>query len=899
MIMKRLFIITIILFCCNVASAQYWDNIAKKESTLDLKGGMDSFDIGHFKLKLIKSSQTVAALSPSGDPDFDYTPGERLELRDKDSLYHLGDINLRIRKEGEAWKSYSTAWNRSGITPLKVEGNTLAGADLENTLPKDIPVSIKRYYETNKGDLILRFNIVNRSSSVIEIGALGVPMIFNNILEGKSLEDAHKDNVFFDPYMGEDAGYLEVKRLDGEGPVLLVLPQENMPFENYRPLLDDLDPRTIVFEGFHEWMSYSKAYSEEEWEGVKQWNTPTSIKLKPNESRNFSLKFVLAPQIDKIQETLQEYNQPTAFGVPGYVLPKDVDAKLFLKYVKPITSIKVTPENALDINRKGKIGDGYDALSIRGNKWGRARLEVTYQDGKKQTIHYKVIDSEQEAIDRFGHFLMTEQWFDDKSDPFDRAPSVISYDYGIKQQVTEEPRVWVAGLSDEAGAGSWLGALMKQLIRPDKKEVHKLEDFINKTIWGGIQYEEGENKYGVKKSVFYYEPEMMPKGTYRDDIDFGGWMSWNKKEADNPGRSYNYPHVTAAYWVMYRLARYYDGLVTQHGYEWYLKQAYHTVVAMDKLAPYYAQFGQMEGTIFLCLLNDLNDEGEEEMANKLTKIMKKRADHWDELAYPFGSEMPWDSTGQEEVFMWSDYFGFEDKAKVTLNAILAYMPTMPHWAYNGSARRYWDFVYAGKLQRIERQLHHYESGLSALPVLKQYRKDPDNLYLLKVGYGGLLGAISNITRDGFGPAAFHSFPSTLAIDSLSGDYGSGFLGYALNTGTYLTHDNMLGWLTFGGNLMEKENSIRVDITTAGKNRFYLAPEKLYLELRSGRLASVVYKQDKKEIILEMEPKNDFTSTAYITANQDLHIKSPMLNGAYAIKLGHKNTKVHIKLNQGE
>jgi len=136
--------------------------------------------------------------------------------------------------------------------------------------------------------LVLRFEITNKSSKEIEIGALGIPMIFNNILEGKSLEETHAQNVFFDPYIGMDAGYLEVKRLRGVGSALLVLPKENMAFEAYRPLLDDPTRRSIVFEGFHEWMVYSKAYAENEWKGVNQWNKPTSLILKPNESKNFS-----------------------------------------------------------------------------------------------------------------------------------------------------------------------------------------------------------------------------------------------------------------------------------------------------------------------------------------------------------------------------------------------------------------------------------------------------------------------------------------------------------------------------------------------------------------------------------------------------------------------------------
>lgn len=55
----------------------------------------------------------------------------------------------------------------------------------------------------------------------------------------------------------------------------------------------------------------------------------------------------------------------------------------------------------------------------------------------------------------------------------------------------------------------------------------------------------------------------------------------------------------------------------------------------------------------------------------------------------FGSEMAWDSTGQEGVFAWATYFNDTTTALNTLNSILAYQPTVPHWGYNGNARRYW------------------------------------------------------------------------------------------------------------------------------------------------------------------------------------------------------------------
>jgi hypothetical protein len=62
-----------------------------------------------------------------------------------------------------------------------------------------------------------------------------------------------------------------------------------------------------------------------------------------------------------------------------------------------------------------------------------------------------------------------------------------------------------------------------------------------------------------------------------------------------------------------------------------------------------------------------------------------------------------------------------------------------------------------------------------------------------------MGAISNITKEGFAPSGFHAFPSTLRIDHYSGDSGPGLFGHAVNTGTYLVDHLEFGGQAFGGN----------------------------------------------------------------------------------------------------
>ena len=86
---------------------------------------------------------------------------------------------------------------RLPIEPLKdLKENVLAAADLGNALPEDVPLEVKRYWGKSDDKLVLRFELKNKRDKNVEIGALGIPLIFNNILHNKHLDEVHKENVF-------------------------------------------------------------------------------------------------------------------------------------------------------------------------------------------------------------------------------------------------------------------------------------------------------------------------------------------------------------------------------------------------------------------------------------------------------------------------------------------------------------------------------------------------------------------------------------------------------------------------------------------------------------------------------------------------------------------------------
>ncbi len=61
--------------------------------------------------------------------------------------------------------------------------------------------------------------------------------------------------------------------------------------------------------------------------------------------------------------------------------------------------------------------------------------------------------------------------------------------------VKDDPRAWIPGLSDEAGAGSWLAAALKQFAQPSADEVAKMEQFANQTLRGSIQNSDGKYRH--------------------------------------------------------------------------------------------------------------------------------------------------------------------------------------------------------------------------------------------------------------------------------------------------------------------------------------------------------------------------------------------------------------------
>ncbi|WP_197461706.1 DUF5695 domain-containing protein, partial [Acetobacter malorum] len=725
------------------AGASGLEGPARGGCTVD--GGMKLCAAGPFVLRFHGADGTLRSLAANSDKEADYLPWRLEGRRQGNGFAHLGDIDFRLKTDGSPrWKDFSSWHAKRPVQELPAVGDVLRQDEITPSLGAGFPLRVRRVWRLAGQDLVLAFSVTNPARHSVQVGGMGFPLVFGNDFTDETLGEAHKHEVFVDPAIARDGGYIQVTRMSGAGPVLLGMPEGRTPLEVYRPLLDvpaedagktdvlaEATPRSQTFEGFYDWMPASAGFAGQEWQKAgSQWNAPTQFTLKPGETRTFSVRFAFAPSVRGIEQTLAAHDRPVAVSLPGYVVPEDLPATLYLQSAQVVRSFSVEPKGALSVSPEGAHGV-WQRYRVDGKIWGRARLSITYADGSVQTLSYFVTKPAQTAVADMGRFLFSEQWYQNPSDPFHRSPSIMTYDREAGRIITQDPRVWIAGLSDEGGAGSYVAAAMKELDNPDPQEVAKLEQFATETVVGQLQVASGSTEGGVRKSLFYYDPAQFP-AYYNAAENWKTWASWSRQKAADIGRAYNYPHVAIVHWVLYRLARNHTGLVQQHDADWYLHKAAVTMAAMMQQAPYYTQYGLMEGDVFVEILKDLKRENLTAEAQTIESLMKKRETVWKGQRYPYGSEMAWDSTGQPEVYAWLRYFGDTAQAEETRDAILAYDPALPSWGYNGNARRYWDFLYAGKIARIERQIHHYGSALNAVPLFSAFQAQPTDFYMLRV-----------------------------------------------------------------------------------------------------------------------------------------------------------------------
>ena len=526
----------------------------------------------HLLLGVRESTGTVDVVSPVSHPSFSYPlpiqdngvllhwggsgPKPKPLDRTAEGFHHLGDVTIRVRPAGSGggYTTHSTVSRNAplatagpGAMQFSTDGRNVT-FDATPCLKPPVPsLRLKRTVSVDGDEAVISLTLVNEQKVALEVGGLGLSMPMNQMFTGRSLPVVARKCSFTEVYLGGDAGYVQVTRTTGEGPVLLVLPHgETQPssdggggghgFEGWRPLKwEDRANYDWMHEMLYEVVLHSKAYAQNEWRNAQPW-APASSRVIPAGGRaTYGVRLRLARDVESVSPSLLAAGLPVATPLPAATLHLDMnDARL--QVLMPIhhlllVGMSAEPAGCADVFMAGQpqpipdvqvaeLGEGVYVATVRvlPRATGRCRVDLKYKrkaGGPEfvQYVHYQVLEPAARLLQRHGDFASTVGWLPaNSSDPWSRGPSFLGSDAeargGHGAALTEEPRVFMAGLSDESGASAPLAMAVKQLGLPSAAEVAKLEEYVFGTLWAGTS---GERKrflqgadYSVRLSMLYW-----------------------------------------------------------------------------------------------------------------------------------------------------------------------------------------------------------------------------------------------------------------------------------------------------------------------------------------------------------------------------------------------------------
>jgi hypothetical protein len=168
-----------------------------------------------------------------------------------------------------------------------------------------------------------------------------------------------------------------------------------------------------------------------------------------------------------------------------------------------------------------------------------------------------------------------------------------------------------------------------------------------------------------------------------------------------------------------------------------------------------------------------------------------------------------------------------------------------------------------------------------------------------------MGSLTNIDAEGFGSAAFHSFPDTMAFDAYSGDYGTSFFGHAYAAASYLVRHPQFGWIGFGGDVSVEGDIVTLTPKDSARARVFVAPAGVWVGTRAGKIAQVRFNRMTGDIDLVFEaacrdaPKAYFELATTAKGAVPYKIVAPATadRGLFVVVLSDRTTVVRLSASK--
>ncbi|MGB7189203.1 MAG: DUF5695 domain-containing protein [Acidobacteriaceae bacterium] len=586
----------------------------------------------------------------------------------------FGDVVFRFRRAGgSAWQHASTAHSRDartmeqssapGVQRIIFHYRASASADGIRGFDFD------EEYELHGDVLLWSLTLRNVTNEPLEIGDIGLPLLFNTIY-ARAPKTTYQKRVIRHSYIAGDNSFIYWTRANGVGPYLLMTPRKGTHLEFFEPTVhgnhaDSTDP---VFYPRNAWGGLYTAYilaaaEARDFETQGTWRQPLTSKVltaqgSPGSSVTYAFEFRWAANYHAIRKLLYQVGMIDVTVVPGMVIPTDLTALVALHTRESLDEVKAEYPKATTVTALPFTHKNTYIYHIRFHRLGENEIKISFGHSRRTVLEYDVIEPLETVIRKRSKFLVEHQQVHDPEKWYDGEFSL----WDMRARVLRTPDnlggldPYMVGGSDDPDLckAPYIAAVNEAY--PNNRQIAAVEYYLKHFVWGKLQRtgEERPFPYGIYGSPNWHVNRFINIG-----YDSGG----NGRE--HMWRTFDYTHLVQLYYEMYRIAKLYPERVHYLDASGYLERAYRTSLAYFRV-PYHIRMGApwdfrgwtdwayTQGAFHEVFIPDVIDALEAEHrpaeASELRAEWNKKVMYFlYDAPYPYGSEMWFDTTAFEST----------------------------------------------------------------------------------------------------------------------------------------------------------------------------------------------------------------------------------------------------------
>ncbi len=757
----------------------------------------------------------------------------------------LGDIFVRTWQTDGSWLEQKTALS-DDIRTVTHKDNTVTvcykGSSSLDGGFKNLDITQTFVLKDNR--LEWHISLINTANHTLEIGEISLPFMTNNDFTGLFMKDYpqvrpsdnkqaqklwHTDRVMQHIHTALHSSYVFLQRPSGDFPALMFNAVGDDSWLETAYQIDSTigDQFSCTFEGpYYLSICSSAARKTGRWLGTRDYQRyglcgHSSVLLGIGESRTLSFAFTVAESYEDIGNILYNDGQVVVTVAPSMTAP--VDSKIqFALHCKTRPQLW-TEANGVQLE-EGKVeGDMY-FYTLHLSTTGQKRIRVLY-GGRQTLLFFFAIPRIAQAVNDHAQFLVKNQYYQNKNDPYGRYHSFLCYDSMYETFFLEGDESWQVAASDEFCLPPAMFLAEKNVVNPNAEEVEIMEEYIDDFLFNVLQ---NPQTYEVKRGCYW--EEERPSGMW----------NWTKEKASQTSRSFNYILVADIYHSMYKIGALY-GLTKRRTPQQYLEMAAKSSI-MGFTRGFHTHMAGPGGFGSIWLLRDLKKENSP-YYQQLYDICAAFAAQNNADEYPYGSELYTDQTAHHQIYAYMKEFGYTEKEKQTIKVSKALRGGwQPSWYGYGKEQR-------GSV------CCWYGTAHNSYTLTRGFETEKD-MQLLSLGFGGMLGFLSCIRQDGRSTGWYTWWPDRQGFDPRSMDTDLGMYALMKIFKSYVTVHPLFGLYGWCCDVEQKGSIIDIVPKDGLQKRLYIDMYDIDIELEKGEIKNVRLDSENKKLSIVMcDPTN--------------------------------------------